>query len=115
MLSDYDWAFCYSAYYPSYAGRRGDGKWHDRKEVKNLHCIIKQQLEAIRVIYSWVLCTAVHLEIEADYLFAWPPITTQELVASLASSISFYKQVRFNAVLHRKCITYQPQWGRRQP
>jgi len=34
MLSDYDWAFCYSAYYPSYAGRRGDGKWHDRKKVK---------------------------------------------------------------------------------
>jgi hypothetical protein len=34
MLSDYDWAFCYSAYYPSYAGHRGDGKWHDRKKVK---------------------------------------------------------------------------------
>jgi hypothetical protein len=99
MPTDYDWVFCYSAYYPSYAGRRGDGiKWHDRKKVKNLHCIIKQQLEAFGVIYSWGLYTAVHLEIEADYLFAWPPITTQELVILLASPISFYKQVRFDAV-----------------
>lgn len=114
MLSDYDWVYCYSAYYQSYTGRRGDGiKWHDQKKVKNLHCIIKQQLKAIEVIYSWGLYTAVHLEIEADYLFAWPPITTQELVTSLASSISFYKQVRFNTVLCRKCVTYQPQWGRR--
>ena len=79
------------------------------KESQELHCIIKQQLEAIGVIYSWGLCTAVYLEIEADYLFAWPPITTQELVTSLASSISFYKQVQFNAVLRRKYITYQPQ------
>ena len=54
MLSDYNWVFCYSAYYPSYAGRCGDGiKGHDRKKVKNFHCIIKQQLEAIGVIYSW--------------------------------------------------------------
>ena len=72
----------------------------------------KQQLEAIGVIYSWVLYTVAHLEIEADYLFVWPPITTQELVTSFASSISFYKQVWFNAVLRRKCITYQPQWSR---
>jgi hypothetical protein len=60
-LTDYDWVFCYSAYYSSYAGRRGDGiKWHDRKKVKSLHCIIKQQLEAIGAIYSWGLYTAVH-------------------------------------------------------
>jgi hypothetical protein len=56
MPTDYDWVFCYSAYYPSYAGRRGDGiKWHDRKKIKNLRCIIKQQLEAFGVIYSWGL------------------------------------------------------------
>jgi hypothetical protein len=70
MVNDYDWMFCYSAYYPPYAGRRGDGiKWHDRKKVKNLHCIIKQQLEAIGVIYVG-LYTGGSLEIEADYLFA---------------------------------------------
>jgi hypothetical protein len=42
--------------------------------------------------------------VEADYLLVWPPITEEELVTSLASLVGFYKQVRFNAVLHRKYI-----------